>query len=664
MKSFTGNFSSVRGWALLLALLLGAGMLISACGDEEVPAPTTPTPPPAPPPAPEPEPEPTGPATPANLRVTAMTSNSITWTWDPVEGVFGYEGQFSTNAAFTNVGNPFIIIAPATSQTVSNLSGNTTGYFRVRSGTGSSSTDLTYGDWTEGVSGSTDAPPAATEIDAPSNFRSTETAENSITLEWDEVDEAETYEVEQRVAGGTWADASCGGEGEVVDDPECEATGLTRGTEYTFRVAAVPDATDRTVQRSVWTVLENSVRTAGSIPRPLPTGGSGDLNITWRSQNVDASTRNITWRWDQAGDVDYQIKVLEGALDAEMPCEDRSEEWDMANRQLGTSHNVELSANGARLLCVRATWLDSGGERQYGDPSWAWAATQPTDPLRPTGGAAVEYEAGEGITESVSWSVSLAGAGEIQYEFRYLINELSKDDDFTALTDPDSDSQSRCEAATSAEMLTPGGSGFSTFTTSGDLKDYSAYHLCYRAQNDSGRSDWALATASGAEIYTAPGPVGVSGSCRVNPDDAAAMSCEWTVTPPSSGPSLPKTNPSGSVATFYQFRAVQTRGDDRNQSVAADDVAEVCQLQTDTTDIQASGPTLTLTTDTTKVTERRFAVTATPSREAAGDTASDYYVYVCARANHDGGSDAETELEGKRPGPWKVSGGARVTKQS
>ena len=126
MTSFTGKFSSVRGWALLLALLLGAGMMISACGEEEVPAPTTP--------APlrrqrQPEPEPTGPATPANLRVTAVTHNSITWTWDAVEGALGYEGQFSTDSTFTNVAPPFIIIAPNTSQTVSNLSGNMTGYF-------------------------------------------------------------------------------------------------------------------------------------------------------------------------------------------------------------------------------------------------------------------------------------------------------------------------------------------------------------------------------------------------------------------------------------------------------------------------------------------------------------------------------------------------------
>ena len=112
MTSFTGKFSSVRGWALLLALPLAAGMMISACGDEEVPAPTTPAPPPAPAPTPTPtptpDPEPTGPATPENLRVSATTSTSITWTWDAVEGAVGYQGQFSTDSTFTDADPTFI----------------------------------------------------------------------------------------------------------------------------------------------------------------------------------------------------------------------------------------------------------------------------------------------------------------------------------------------------------------------------------------------------------------------------------------------------------------------------------------------------------------------------------------------------------------------------
>ena len=92
------------------------------------------------------------------------------------------------------------------------------------------------------MSGSTAAPPPATALDAPGNVRSTDQSDDSITLEWDEVDDAATYEVEQREPGGDWDDASCGAADadNVVSDEECVASGLDSGTDYDFRVRGVP----------------------------------------------------------------------------------------------------------------------------------------------------------------------------------------------------------------------------------------------------------------------------------------------------------------------------------------------------------------------------------------------------------------------------------------
>ena len=191
MKSLTGKFTSVGGWAPLLALLLGAGLMISACGDEEVPTPTTPaptpapTPTPTPTPTPPPDPEPTGPATPSNLRVSAATSSSITWTWDAVEGVLGYQGQFSTDSTFTESDQTFLIPAPRTSHRVENLSGNMTGHFRVRSGTGTSLIDLSYSEWSDGAPGTTSAPPpAVTPLSAPGNVGTSNLQDTSVTVTW------------------------------------------------------------------------------------------------------------------------------------------------------------------------------------------------------------------------------------------------------------------------------------------------------------------------------------------------------------------------------------------------------------------------------------------------------------------------------------------------
>ena len=59
------------------------------------------------------------------------------------------------------------------------------------------------------------------------------------------MDDADHYEVQQRADGaGSWSDASCGGGDNEVDDAECEATGLERGTDYDFRVRAIPASSD------------------------------------------------------------------------------------------------------------------------------------------------------------------------------------------------------------------------------------------------------------------------------------------------------------------------------------------------------------------------------------------------------------------------------------
>ena len=259
----------------------GAGMMISACGDEEVPAPTTPTPPPpapTPPPAPEPEPEPepTGPATPENLRVSATTTTSITWTWDAVEGAIGYQGQFSADATFT--GPPedpvFLIIAPATSHTVSNLSGSMTGYFRVQSGTGTSPTDLTYSDWTEGVSGTTDSPPAATALAAPGGLNAGNAEDDSITLGWNAVDDAESYEVQQRAGDAVnYSPASCDGEGSVVEETTCIVTDLDSGTDYDFRVRGLPADDDDAHLAGAWGTTSGT--TTGRGPATTTTTPAG-----------------------------------------------------------------------------------------------------------------------------------------------------------------------------------------------------------------------------------------------------------------------------------------------------------------------------------------------------------------------------------------------------
>ena len=175
MKSLTGKFASARGWALLLTLFLGAGLFVVACGDEEVPTPTTPAPtPPAPPPAPPPEPEPTPepPAVPVGLRISASGVDFIEWSWSAVEGVSGYDVQYSANEAFTDEDEEIARTAEQISYRREDLEAETSHYVRVRSAAGTGDGRVTSG-WSTHVTGMTAAatPPPPVAPAAPANLK-------------------------------------------------------------------------------------------------------------------------------------------------------------------------------------------------------------------------------------------------------------------------------------------------------------------------------------------------------------------------------------------------------------------------------------------------------------------------------------------------------------
>ena len=322
MKSLTGKFTSVRGWALLLALALSAGMMISACGDEEVPAPTAPAPTPTPtptPPAPEPTPEPTGPATPENLRVSAATPDSITWTWDPAEGALGYQGQFSPDNAFTDSDPTWIIVAPQTSHKVENLSGNMTGHFRVRSGTGTALTDLSYSDWSDGVSGTTDARRRRSRLTlrATSRLRIRRTIRSSWSgtrwttrtpTRWSSAWTARPPGATRRAAMATtkWRTR------------QCVASDLDEGTDYEFRVRGLPADDDTANTTGAW--AETDGTTTGRAAVVTTSGGMGDLNVRWTSDSD-----GIESTWDRLAGKTYDYMVVTTDLprmDSANPCPD------------------------------------------------------------------------------------------------------------------------------------------------------------------------------------------------------------------------------------------------------------------------------------------------------------------------------------------------------
>ena len=658
MTSFTGKFSSVRGWALLLALLLGAGMMISACGEEEVPAPTTPTPAPTPAPAPEPEPEPTGPATPANLRVTAVTHNSITWTWDAVEGALGYEGQFSTDSTFTNVAPPFIIIAPNTSQTVSNLSGNMTGYFRVRSGTGTSLTALTYSDWSAGVSGMTGDPPPAVPLSAPSGLDASDATENTVSLSWDRVSNAGTYEVQQVGPGedAEWGAASCDGGRNVVDDTECVASGLTAGTDYDFRVRAIPSDTVR-YETGGWSSTAQA-RTDGTAPAqpttPVTGGTGGGLNLQWSSTDT-----TITWTWDRISGKTYDYVILSGTaaprMDSATPCADQT--YPDASSDVADT-NADYTTESPALLCVRTRNPNDRSENL----SYAWGVYAPaaTDIAAPAASGVSPLADSGKATRSLTWT-GINVEGGFSYEMNVIVDR-QRDDRVTAAAPAGGALQRACsngellESDETDVMLT----GLEVTLTR--VQPYTGYLLCLRMKNNLGATNWVV-PASNAEHYTAPGPAPrptKNPTRSVDDRDTANEMFVWNV---SSRANLNVPRGDGTFAEHYTVKVIEhpDRIDDDDDDTVHNNrvtrpTAATCgndftsspyAAVTNTEALSPDGFTLAATVARPTTEVRIGGTDATPTMGIISKIVS-----VCIQAKH-----------GTRVGPWSISGIEVVERQ-
>ena len=650
MKSLTGKFTSVGGWAPLLALLLGAGLMISACGDEEVPTPTTPaptpapTPTPTPTPTPPPDPEPTGPATPSNLRVSAATSSSITWTWDAVEGVLGYQGQFSTDTTFTDSDRTFIIVAPQTSHTIQNLPGNMTGHFRVRSGTGTSLTDLTFSEWSEGTPGTTRAPPAAVALAAPGDLRTSDPENDSIVLDWDEVDDADSYEVEQREDGtSSWSDATCGDGDNEVEDTTCVASGLAEGTDYDFRVRGIPASDDTASATGAWAETDGTTTGRAAV---ATSGGMGDLSVTWKSTNT-----TLIWSWEPMSGAMYQWDVLDGPYDddAEAQCK-AVEDDDYSEASASFSHTEPVTQGDVNLLCVRT---DDKDNRAL---SFAWATTTPEGATvaQDNGGATVNEKH---VTTSLTWQDLAVKAG-FEYEVRVAVDPQRDNDIHGAGNGMEATPAKAVQAACSAGTFVDQGDTDINFeldeiSVSRSLTAYAGYLLCWNMANTAGATAWAVPDQNG-EIYTNPAqpPSPRIDSSRTT-TTANEESVVWRLAVRSDD-DVPRDD-SGFVAKLVQYTENWQDGttSPATKRTTTTPRAAVCEEGDGTIDATsgtwAKAAAGTISTDNQGIT----VASGTVDRPIADGSVGDTRIHLCVRSNDDG-----------RMGPWAFSGSHEVKRQA
>ena len=617
---------------------------------------------PAPPPAPEPTPEPTGPTTPENLRVSASTSTSITWTWDAVEGALGYQGQFSTDATFTDTDPTFIVVAPNTSHTVSNLSGNMTGHFRVRSGTGTSLTDLTYSAWTDGVSGSTAAPPPATAFAAPGSFTAESATDDSITLTWDEVDNADNYEVEQRLAGagGNWGDVNCDGDGSnVVEDTSCVATGLDEGTDYEFRVRALPASDDIVNDVGAWAEADGS--TTGRQQTTI-SGGMGDLNVTWKSDGD-----SITFSWEPMAGTTYEWKEIGtddasrlAALDEANPCSGAMFFDAPTGMGANFSHEFTSLARGdIRGLCVRIDDDDLDDDEKA--LSWGWGATTP---VAPTAAAAATIDTMDErqVATALDWSAIALKKG-FEWELRLVADSGRGDGDLDGA--PGRSVQMACGDGTFVDQGDAAINLSISYTWDGAISPYTGYLLCLKYANTAGSTAWAVPGTDTAidEIYTPPArpPAPVYRASRSSTAvDGSTRTLLWTVATWDSA-NLPIAAPDFD-AKYIWYPVRYDHDNDNTNSDVSTPVPTSCAAA----DISAGPSNLDGGTNPWTPVDRTLTAAANNdldgikvSSEAITIPENDAHnlgVRLCVRANKDSAG-------GALPGPWVIGGNATITKK-
>ena len=243
---------------------------------------------------------------PANLQVKVSGSDFIEWEWDAVEGADGYQSEFSIDSAFSAPDAAFHT-ADQRTRRASNLDADSDGYLRVRALVGTLS-DATFGAWTAASMGSTGAaappPPASNALDAPENVRTSGATETAITVQWDAVEEADGYFVQQSEAGDDWVAASCGGvNGDAqVSVTVCVASGLSRATDYRFRVRATQE--DGDLADSDW-----SAPTAYPPHRRYCAAAASDERRRSERQVDIGRHSRITWDWDPVANRDDRERI-------------------------------------------------------------------------------------------------------------------------------------------------------------------------------------------------------------------------------------------------------------------------------------------------------------------------------------------------------------------
>lgn len=197
---------------------------------------------------------------------SAVSSDSLTLSWSPVENAQSYEYRRKTGSMAYEAP----VEVSGTSFNITGLSSSTTYGFQVRGVQGDQTTD-----WSTEITVTTLAPPAM--LSAPAAPTTSLVRNTRLTLSWRAVTGAASYQVRRRTGTGAW------GSPVAATGTSAAITGLTRNTAYGFQVRAI-----RGSEMSPWspetTVTTTNITsfTAATVPAPtISRVQSTSLTLSW-----------------------------------------------------------------------------------------------------------------------------------------------------------------------------------------------------------------------------------------------------------------------------------------------------------------------------------------------------------------------------------------------
>ncbi len=320
---------------------------------------------------------------PTGLRVTSDTDDSVSLRWTAVTNAAKYKVEYKASSSTRWLHATY---TSGTTATVDDLDCEAAYNFRVRARGDGIPYSYSYGSASSSVSETTDKCRAP----APTGFRVTSDTDDSVSLRWTAVTDADKYKVEYKTSSATtWRHATySSGTTATVNNLSCNAG-------YNFRVRARGDGSPYSY---TYGDPSSSVsETTDKCKAPAPTG----LKVT---SDTDESV-SLSWK-----------SVTDGAYYKVEYKASSSSTWLHAKYSSGTTATVDdLDCNSGYNFRVRARGDGSPYSLLYGNPSSSVSETTDKCIIGAPTGLRVTSDTDDSV--SLSWS-SLSEAAKYKVEYK------------------------------------------------------------------------------------------------------------------------------------------------------------------------------------------------------------------------------------------------------